>query len=162
MVSGRVSRGAAEATGLPEGLPVVGGGGDQAAGAVGNGIVETGIVSSTIGTSGVVFAFTERPRLDPQGRSRPSATPCRASGTSWASPRALDSRCGGYGTTSGMWSPPPAAGAASTRTSCWRREAEKAPAGCEGLIWLPYLMGERAPILDPDARGVLFGVTARH
>src|SRR5205814_143395 len=64
-VSGRISAEAAGVTGLKEGTPVVGGGGDQAAGAVGNGIVETGIVSSTVGTSGVVFAFSDEPIVDP-------------------------------------------------------------------------------------------------
>src|SRR5205823_2930345 len=67
-VSGRITEAAAAATGLALGTPVVGGGGDQAAGAVGNGIVETGIVSSTVGTSGVVFAFSDQPIVDPQLR----------------------------------------------------------------------------------------------
>src|SRR5207249_2288425 len=69
VASARISAEAAAATGLREGTPVVGGGGDQAAGAVGNGIVEPGIVSSTVGTSGVVFAFAERPEVDPQLRT---------------------------------------------------------------------------------------------
>ncbi|MGI5878328.1 MAG: xylulokinase, partial [Christensenellales bacterium] len=67
-ISGRLTRQAAALTGLPEGLPVAGGGGDQAAGAVGNGIVRAGVVSSTIGTSGVVFAHTDSVRIDPGGR----------------------------------------------------------------------------------------------
>jgi len=161
-VTGRLTAEAAKATGLPQGLPVVGGGGDQAAGAVGNGIVETGIVSSTIGTSGVVFAFTDEPKLDPKGRMQ---TFCHAVPGKWHV----------MGVTQGAglslrwfrdnFSATEMAVAGRTGIDAYEllaREAEKAPAGCEGLLWLPYLMGERAPVLDPEARGVLFGVTARH
>jgi xylulokinase len=161
VVTGRVSASAAEATGLPVGLSVVGGGGDQAAGAVGNGIVDTGIISSTIGTSGVVFAFTDEPKLDPQGRLQ---TFCHAVPGKWHV----------MGVTQGAglslrwfrdnFAAAELAVAASTGMDAYdllAREASRAPAGCEGLLWLPYLMGERAPILDPQARGVLFGVTAR-
>jgi len=162
VVSGRLSRSAAEETGLPVGLPVVGGGGDQAAGAVGNGIVETGIVSSTIGTSGVVFAFTDAPRRDDKGRLQ---TFCHAVPGKWHV----------MGVTQGAglslrWFRDNF-GEAETATARWlgtdpydllSREAERAPLGCEGLLWLPYLMGERAPVLDAEARGLLFGVTARH
>jgi xylulokinase len=161
-VSGRLTRRAAEETGLPEGLPVVGGGGDQAAGAVGNGIVETGIVSSTIGTSGVVFAFTDEPRRDDRGRLQ---TFCHAVPGKWHV----------MGVTQGAglslrWFRDNF-GEPEVATAQWlgvdpyellTREAERAPLGCEGLLWLPYLMGERAPVLDPDARGLLFGITARH
>ncbi len=73
-VCGRISARGAEATGLKHGTPVVAGAGDQAAGAVGMGIVRPGTVSATIGTSGVVFAATDEPALDPMGRSIPSAT----------------------------------------------------------------------------------------
>ncbi len=162
VVSGRLTRQAASETGLPEGLPVVGGGGDQAAGAVGNGIVETGIVSSTIGTSGVVFAFTDAPRRDDKGRLQ---TFCHAVPGKWHV----------MGVTQGAglslrWFRDNF-GDAETATARWlgadpydllSREAERAPLGCEGLLWLPYLMGERAPVLDPEARGLLFGITARH
>lgn len=161
VVSGRVCRAAAEATGLPVGTPVVGGGGDQAAGAVGNGIVEPGIISSTIGTSGVVFAFTEQPKLDPAGRLQ---TFCHAVPGKWhvmgvtqgagLSLRWLRDNFGAAEMATARWS-------GMDAYELLAREAEQAPVGCEGLIWLPYLMGERAPILDPDARGVLFGVTAR-
>lgn len=162
VVSGRLTRQAASETGLPEGLPVVGGGGDQAAGAVGNGIVETGIVSSTIGTSGVVFAFTDAPRRDDKGRLQ---TFCHAVPGKWHV----------MGVTQGAglslrWFRDNF-GDSETATSRWlgtdpydllSREAERAPLGSEGLLWLPYLMGERAPVLDPEARGLLFGITARH
>ncbi|MGQ9553745.1 MAG: xylulokinase [Anaerolineae bacterium] len=161
-VSGRVTKAAAEATGLPAGLPVVGGGGDQAAGAVGNGIVETGIVSSTIGTSGVVFAFTDEPKLDAKGRMQ---TFCHAVPGKWhvmgvTQGAGLSLRW--LRDNFGMAEMAVAQSAGVDAYELLTREAEMAPPGCEGLLWLPYLMGERAPVLDPDARGVLFGITARH
>jgi xylulokinase len=79
-VTGRITPQVAELTGLA-GTPVVGGGGDQAASAVGNGIVEAGIVSCTLGTSGVVFAHMEKVAYDPPAASTPFATPCATSGT---------------------------------------------------------------------------------
>ncbi|MEM9702150.1 MAG: xylulokinase, partial [Planctomycetota bacterium] len=79
-ITGRLSQSAAEATGLPPGVPVVGGGGDQAAGAVGNGIVRTGVVSAALGTSGVVFAHSDQPQIDPAGRAH---TFCHAVPGKW-------------------------------------------------------------------------------
>ncbi|NPV08167.1 MAG: xylulokinase [Anaerolineae bacterium] len=161
-VSGRLTAAAAQETGLPPGLPVVGGGGDQAAGAVGNGIVETGIVSSTIGTSGVVFAFTDEPRRDDRGRLQ---TFCHAVPGKWhvmgvtqgagLSLRWFRDNFGECEVAAARWLD-------TDPYDLLAREAEQAPLGCEGLLWLPYLMGERAPVLDPEARGVLFGITARH
>jgi xylulokinase len=162
VVSGRLSKTAAQATGLAKGTPVVGGGGDQAAGAVGNGVVEPGIVSSTIGSSGVVFAFTDQPRLDPQGRLQ---TFCHAVPGQWHV----------MGVTQGAglslrWFRDNLAGsevqaaylAGLDPYELLVQEAARAAPGSEGLLWLPYLMGERAPHLDPEAKGVLFGLTARH
>lgn len=162
VVSGTVSKAAAEATGLREGTPVVGGAGDQAAGAVGNGIVSTGLVSSTIGSSGVVFAFTDRPVLDPLGRVH---TFCHAIPDKWHV----------MGVTQGAglsmhWFRDNFAGiemstAALTGDDIYdllTREAAQARPGSEGLIFLPYLMGERTPHLDANAKGVFFGLTARH
>jgi xylulokinase len=158
----RVSADAAAATGLKPGTPVVGGGGDQAAGGVGNGIVEAGIVSSTIGTSGVVFAYTDAPRLDPCGRVH---TFCHAVPGRWHV----------MGVTQGAglsfrWFRDNLASletdeariAGKDAYDILTAEAAVAPPGCEGLIYLPYLMGERTPHLDPLARGVFFGLTARH
>ena len=162
VVSGRVSGEAAQLTGLPEGLPVVGGGGDQAAGAVGNGVVEPGIVSSTIGSSGVVFAFTEQPSLDPKGRMQ---TFCHAVPGKWhvmgvtqgagLSLRWFRDHCGGPEMLVGM-------SAGIDPYELLTQEAARAEPGCEGLLFLPYLMGERAPHLDPNAKGVFFGLTGRH
>ncbi|MCL5025959.1 MAG: xylulokinase [Chloroflexi bacterium] len=162
VVSAAVSREAAAATGLKPGTPIVGGGGDQAAGGVGNSIVRPGLVSSTIGTSGVVFAFTERPWLDPQGRVH---TFCHAVPGKWhvmgvtlgagLSLRWFRDEFGqaerALGELTGV-----------DPYVYLAQEAERAPAGAEGLIFLPYLMGERTPHLDSNARGVLFGLTGRH
>ncbi len=161
-VSGRVNAAAAEATGLAPGTPVVGGGGDQAAGAVGSGVVESGILSSTIGSSGVLFAFTDEPVLDPKGRMQSF---CHAVPGKWHV----------MGVTQGAglslrWFRDNFGGAEMLVSNLTGvdpyvlldREAEQAPVGSEGLLFLPYLMGERAPHLDPDAKGVFFGLTARH
>jgi xylulokinase len=151
-VSAQVSPHASQLTGLRAGTPVVGGGGDQAAGAVGNGIVEPGIVSCTLGTSGVVFAHTEKASYDPQGRVH---TFCHAVRGKWHV----------MGVTQGaglslQWFRNQLAPAASYDELM--REASLAPAGSQGLQWLPYLMGERTPHLDAIARGGWVGLTAKH
>lgn len=161
-VTGRVSAEAAAAFGLPEGTPVVGGGGDQAAGGVGNGIVRPGLVSATIGTSGVVFAHSEAVALDPGGRVH---TFCHAVPGAWHVMGVTQ----GAGLSLRWWRDHFAAAetAVAQRSGAdpyalLTAEAALAPAGSEGLHWLPYLMGERTPHLDANARGVLYGVTARH
>jgi xylulokinase len=151
-ISGTISREAAALTGLQEGAPVVGGGGDQAASAVGNGIVSPGIVSCTLGTSGVVFAHMEQVAYDPQGRVH---TFCHAVKGKWHV----------MGVTQGaglslQWFRNQLAPGADY--DALMAEAATAPAGSEGLYWLPYLMGERTPHLDPLARGGWIGLTARH
>jgi xylulokinase len=151
-VTGRISKQGAAASGLREGTPVVAGGGDQAAGAVGMGIVEPGNVSATIGTSGVVFAATSRPTVEPQGRIH---TFCHA----------IPGRWHVMGVTQGAglslrWFRDQFGGGASY--DALMIEAAAAPAGSDGLLWAPYLMGERTPHLDPTARGALVGLTAQH
>jgi xylulokinase len=151
-ISGKVTRAAAEATGLAEGTPVVAGAGDQAASAVGNGIVEPGIMSCTIGTSGVVFAHTPSPAYDPAGRVH---TFCHAVPGAWHV----------MGVTQGaglslQWFRNNLAPGVSYDTLT--AEASTAPAGSQGLYWLPYLMGERTPHLDANARGGWLGLTAKH
>lgn len=162
VVSGRISRRAAEETGLAPGTPVVGGGGDQAAGGVGNGIVKPGIISSTIGTSGVVFAFAEQPVLDPKGRVH---TFCHAVPGKWHVMGVTQ----GAGLSLRWFRDNFAAQEVQSAARTGRdpydlltEEAAKAQVGCDGLLYLPYLMGERTPYLDPNARGVFFGLTARH
>ena len=151
-LTGRVTRAAAEATGLGEGTPVYGGGGDQASSAVGNGIVEAGIVSCTLGTSGVVFAHMEKVAYDPAGRVH---TFCHAVRDKWHV----------MGVTQGaglslQWLRNQLAPGAEY--DALTAEAAKAPAGSQGLFWLPYLMGERTPHLDATARGGWIGLTAKH
>lgn len=160
-VSGRISASAAALTGLAPGTPVVGGGGDQAAGAVGNGIVETGIVSSTVGTSGVVFAFSDAPVVDPQLRLH---TFCHAVPGKWHLMGVMLSAGGSLQWYRDAYCQPEKVVAGALGRDPYElicAEAERAPVGCEGLIFLPYLTGERAPYADPNARGVLFGITRR-
>lgn len=160
-ISGRISAAAAAATGLAPGTPVVGGGGDQAAGAVGNGIVETGIVSSTVGTSGVVFAFSDQPVVDPQLRLH---TFCHAVPDKWHLMGVMLSAGGSLQWYRDAFCQPEKVVASALGKDPYElicAEAEGAPVGTEGLVFLPYLTGERAPYADPNARGVLFGLSRR-
>jgi xylulokinase len=151
-IAGKVTAQAAELTGLAPGTPVVAGAGDQAASAVGNGIVQAGLVSCTIGTSGVVFAHMDQVAYDPAGRVH---TFCHAVPGKWHV----------MGVTQGaglslQWfrnNLAPGAG-----YDALLEEAATVPAGSEGLQWLPYLMGERTPHLDALARGGWIGLTAKH
>jgi len=151
-ITGTVSEQAAALTGLAAGTPVAGGGGDQAASAVGNGVVEPGAVSCTLGTSGVIFAHMEQVTYDPQGRVH---TFCHAVRDKWHV----------MGVTQG----------AGLSLQWFRNqfapdmsydellaEAAQSPPGARGLYWLPYLMGERTPYLDAAARGGWIGLTAKH
>jgi xylulokinase len=151
-VSGRVRADVADALGLAPGTPVVGGGGDQASSAVGNGIVEPGIVSCTLGTSGVVFAHMEQPRYDPQGRVH---TFCHAVPQKWHVMGVTQ----GAGLSLQWFRNQLASGMPYDDLT---NEASTAPPGSEGLFWLPYLMGERTPHLDAFARAGWFGLTAKH
>ncbi len=156
-VCGEISAAGARESGLKAGTPVVAGAGDQAAGATGMGIVTPGAVSATIGTSGVVFAATDRPALDAKGRLH---TFCHAVPGRWhvmgvtqaagLSLRWFRDRFG--------------AGTDDGRDPYERltSDASQVPVGSEGLLWAPYLMGERTPHLDPNARGALIGLTASH
>ena len=151
-VTGRITPAAAELTGLEAGMPVVGGGGDQAASAVGNGIVEPGIVSDTLGTSGVVFAHMEKPAYDPLGRVH---TFCHAVRGAWHVMGVTQ----GAGLSLQWFRNQLAPG---TDYDLITAEAAGAPPGAHGLFWLPYLMGERTPHLDASARGGWIGLTAKH
>ncbi len=151
-VTGVVSSQGAAETGLLPGTSIVAGAGDNAAGAIGMGTVEPGTASVTIGTSGVVFVVTDRPTLDLKGRTH---TLCHAIPDRWHM----------TGVTQG-----------AGLSLKWFREnfapgekyddltagAESVSAGSDGLIWLPYLMGERTPHLDPNARAAFVGFTASH
>ena len=151
-ITGKVSSEAAASTGLSEGTPVVGGAGDQAASAVGNGIVEPGLVSCTIGTSGVVFAHIASPAYDPAGRVH---TFCHAVPGAWHVMGVTQ----GAGLSLQWFRRNLAPGADYDALTA---EAATAPAGSQGLYWLPYLMGERTPHLDATVRGGWIGLTAKH
>lgn len=161
-LAGAISEIAAKETGLKAGTPVVAGAGDQAASAVGNGVVEAGLVSCTVGTSGVVFSHMDQVAYDPAGRVH---TFCHAVPGKWHV----------MGVTQGaglslQWFRNQLGGEFLERAErekndvydLMMQEASTAPATSEGLYWLPYLMGERTPHLDAFARGGWIGLTAKH
>jgi xylulokinase len=156
-VTGTVSAAGHQATGLPKGTPIVAGAGDQAAGAVGMGIIRAGTVSATIGTSGVVFAASDQPSLDLQGRVH---TFCHAVPNRWHVMGVTQ----GAGLSLRWFRDQFGAGSDDGRDPYERLtdEAAQVPPGAEGLLWAPYLMGERTPHLDPNARASLVGLTASH
>ena len=161
-VTGTVTKEAAALTGLCEGTPVVGGAGDNAAAAVGTGVVEDGKAFVTIGTSGVVFAHTNEMAIDPKGRVH---TFCCAVPGCWHV-MGVTQRAG----LSLKWfrdnffleEMQTAKGMGVDPYYLMDRQAERAPIGANRLVYLPYLMGERSPKLDSDCRGVFFGLSAMH
>ncbi|HVT87901.1 MAG TPA: xylulokinase [Tepidisphaeraceae bacterium] len=160
-ITGTLKAQAARSLGLREGIPVAGGGGDQAAGAVGNGIVTTGIVSATLGTSGVVFAHSDQPTRDPKGRVH---TMCHAVPGKWCVFGCMLSAGGSFQWFRNQLGHDEVHAAARRRVDPYElliAEARKSPAGAEGLFFLPYLTGERCPYPDPCARGGWIGLTNR-
>jgi xylulokinase len=151
-ICGRITAEAASITGLAAGTPVVAGAGDQGAGAVGMGILEPGSVSATIGTSGVVFAATAAPTRDPKGRLH---TFCHAAPGIWH----VMGVTNGAGLSFRFFRDTFAPGKSYDELTDL---AAKVPAGSDGLLWLPYLFGERTPHLDPAARASFAGITASH
>jgi xylulokinase len=160
-ITGTLNARGARSLGLEPGTPVVGGAGDQAAGAVGNGIVFPGIVSATLGTSGVVFAHSDAPTLDPLGRVH---TMCHAVPGKWCVFGCMLSAGGSLQWFRNQLGQTEVALAKKKRVDPYDlliAQAAKAPAGAEGLFFLPYLTGERCPHPDPNARGAWIGLTAR-
>lgn len=151
-VTGVVHERAAALTGLRAGTPVVGGGGDQAAQAVGVGAVQPGIVALTVGTSGVVFAPLASYAYEPDGRLHAF---CHAVPGQWHFMGVMLSAAGSLQWYRDTLAPQDDFGKLT-------EEARNASPGCEGLIFLPYLTGERTPHPDPLARGAFVGLTARH
>ena len=151
-VTGVISAAAAEATGLRAGTPVVGGGGDQAAGAVGVGAVKEGIVSLVLGTSGVVFATVDQPFIEPNGRLHSF---CHSVPQRWHLMGVMLSAAGSL-----RWYRDTVAPGMSFDDLL--APAADVPPGCDGLVFLPYLTGERTPHPDPLARGAFVGLTVRH
>jgi len=151
-VTGKLNKNAAEETSLSEGIPVVGGGGDQAAQAVGVGAVQPGIIALTLGTSGVVFATTESPLVEPEGRLHAF---CHAVPERWHFMGVMLSAAGSLQWYRDTLAP-------DTSFNDLVAEANSVSPGSEGLLFLPYLTGERTPHPDPEARGAWIGLTVRH
>jgi xylulokinase len=151
-ITGVVTGQAAYETGLVAGTPVSAGGGDQSAQAVGVGAVEPGIIGLTVGTSGVVFATTPSALIEPEGRLHAF---CHAVPGMWHFMGVMLSAAGSL-----QWYRDTLVPKMDFDTLL--KEAETAPAGCEGLQFLPYLSGERTPHPDPQARGAFIGLTLRH
>ncbi|MDM8527681.1 xylulokinase [Anaerolineales bacterium HSG24] len=151
-VTGQLSATAAEATGLKIGTPVVGGGGDQAAQAVGVGAVEAGIIALTLGTSGVIFASADQPFVEPEGRMHAF---CHAVPKRWHMMGVMLSAAGSLRWYRDTFAP-------DTDFGDLLIPANDVPIGSEGLLFLPYLTGERTPHPDPFARGGFVGITIRH
>jgi len=164
-ITGTVTKAAAKHTGLREGIPVVGGAGDQPAGAVGNGIVRSGIVSATFGTSGVVFAHSDSPVPNPEGVLQSF---CHAAPGKWCVFGCMLSAGGSLQHVRNMLFAENVQALRKARKDPGQlyprmlEEAAAAPTGCEGLFFLPYLTGERCPYADPTARGGWIGLTVRH
>lgn len=162
IISSKVSKEASNLTGLIEGTPIVGGGSDNAAGAVGSGIIRSGLISDSIGTSGVVFAHSDKPLYDPQGRVHSF---CHAVPGKWHLTGVTLSAAGSLRWYFDEFGPskeiiknfPDIKG-----YNLLDKQAERVSAGSDGLIFLPYLSGERTPYADPDARGVFFGISYLH
>jgi xylulokinase len=150
--TGHVTDEAASLTGLKVGTPVAAGGGDQAAGAVGVGAVESGVVALTVGTSGVVFATTPSALIEPKGRLHAF---CHAVPDMWHFMGVMLSAAGSLQWYRDTLAP-------EMNFDDLLQEAESVPAGSEGLQFLPYLSGERTPHPDPLARGAFIGLTLRH
>jgi xylulokinase len=151
-ITSYINKEAAEKTGLKEGTPIIAGGGDQAAQAVGVGAVVSGVVALTLGTSGVVFASTDEPFVEPDGRLHAF---CHSVPGKWHLMGVMLSAAGSL-----RW----------LRDTLFAEKdydtllspLESIPPGSEGLIFLPYLTGERTPHPDPLARGAFVGLTIRH
>jgi xylulokinase len=161
-VIGQVSAEAARLTGLLEGTPVVGGGADNACAAVGMGVVQPGQVLTSLGTSGTVVAPSAEPRRDPRARLH---TFCHAVPDTWYLMGVVLSAGGSlrwFRDTLATEERRRAAEEGRDPYDLIMEEAAAAPPGSEGLIFLPYLTGERTPHGAPDARGVFFGLSLRH
>ncbi|MCB0325580.1 MAG: xylulokinase, partial [Bdellovibrionales bacterium] len=151
-ITGHITAAAAAATGLKEGTPIMAGGGDQAAQAVGVGAVREGIIALTLGTSGVVFGSVDKPFFEPEGRLHAF---CHSAPATWHLMGVMLAAAGSLSWLKEQVFP-------TQSFDDLTRSAKAAPAGSDGLFFLPYLTGERTPHADPLARGGFIGLTARH
>jgi xylulokinase len=160
-VTGRLTSAAARQLGLKAGAIVVGGGGDQPIGAVGNGVVRDGLVSATMGTSGVVYTHSGEYRVDPQSRIN---TFCSCVAGQWCMFGCVLAAGGSFQWLRNTLGAAEMAQAKRRKVDPYElltAEAAQAPAGCEGVFWLPYLTGERTPHPDPNARAGWIGLHSR-
>ncbi|HYN63709.1 MAG TPA: xylulokinase [Candidatus Limnocylindrales bacterium] len=151
-VTGTITSAAAQATGLAAGTPVVAGGGDQSANAVGVGVVDIGMMALSLGTSGVIFAATDTPVREPRGRVHAF---CHAVPGRWHMMSVMLSAAGSLRWFRDALAPGEAFGDLAA-------SATKVEAAADGLFFLPYLSGERSPYPDPAARGAFVGLALRH
>jgi xylulokinase len=151
-ITGVVAGAGAAATGLQEGTPVMAGGGDQSANAVGVGAIAPGVVALSLGTSGVVFATTDGPSVEAEGRVHAF---CHAVPGRWHMMGVMLSAAGSLRWLRDAIAPDRSFDDLVTG-------AAEIPAGSDGLMFLPYLTGERTPHPDPLARGAFVGLTVRH
>ncbi len=161
-ITSKINKETAHLTGLAEGTPIVGGASDNAAGAIGSGIIREGLVSDSIGTSGVVFATSDKPTYDPEGRVHSF---CHALPGKWHFTGVTLSAAGslkwyyeGFGPNQELEKKYPD----KHGYEILNKQAEGIDPGSESLIFLPYLSGERTPHGDPFSRGVFFGISYRH
>ena len=161
-ITGSVTPEVARQTGLASNTPVVGGAGDNAAAAIGTGVVETGRAFTTLGTSGVIFAHSDKATIDPEGRVH---TFCAAVPNAWTVMSCTLSAGGSLQWFRNNFCQAEMEVAARMGVDPYElmtEEAKKVPIGSNRLLFLPYLMGERSPLLDADARGVFFGLSGIH
>ena len=150
--TGTITNAVAAELGLPKGTPVFGGGGDQAASAVGTGAVQAGVVSLSLGTSGVVFATTDGPAIEPEGRLHAF---CHSVPGKWHLMGVMLSAAGSLRWHRDTFKP-------DLDWDTLLEPVTEIKPGSEGLFFLPYLTGERTPYPDPLARGAFVGLTVRH
>ncbi len=155
-ITGKLTASAAKQLGLTTGCTVVGGAGDCAANGVGTGVVKSGVVSTSIGTSSVMFAHSDEVKIDPHGRLH---TFCHAVRGKW---HMMGVTLTGGGALQWFVESLCHDLKAKDAYALMNREAAAAPVGSEGLFFLPYLAGERTPHADPDARGSFVGLTLKH
>ncbi|MCL2842121.1 MAG: xylulokinase [Oscillospiraceae bacterium] len=161
-VTGGVTDRVATLTGLASGTPVVGGAGDNAAASVGTGVVEAGRAFTTIGTSGVIFAHSDTATIDPAGRVH---TFCAAVPDAWTVMSCTLSAGGSLQWFRNNFATPEvltAQGMGVDPYELMTAQADKVPIGANRLLFLPFLMGERSPLLDANTRGVFFGLSGVH
>lgn len=161
-VTGAVTHAAAEATGLSPGTVVVGGAGDNAAAAVGTGVVDTGKAFTTLGTSGVIFAHADQVAIDPRGRVHTFCSAVPGAWTVMSCTLAAGLSLQWFRNNFCAAETEAAANLGLDPYELMTAQAERSPIGANRLVYLPYLMGERSPLLDSDARGAFIGLSAIH